>query len=72
VDESDGLENRCGRKATVGSNPTSSAVHEVLVETPANSSLKNRPACPPPGEADTTTGPKVWSFSEMADFTGTH
>jgi len=44
----------------------------VLVETPANSSLKNRPACPPPGEADTTTGPKVWSFSEMADFTGTH
>src|SRR5580704_17432541 len=25
VDESDGLENRCGRKVTVGSNPTSSA-----------------------------------------------
>ena len=25
MDESDGLENRCGRKATVGSNPTSSA-----------------------------------------------
>ena len=25
ADESDGLENRCGRKATVGSNPTSSA-----------------------------------------------
>ncbi len=26
MDESDGLENRCGRKATVGSNPTSSAI----------------------------------------------
>ena len=25
MDESDGLENRCGRKVTVGSNPTSSA-----------------------------------------------
>ena len=28
MDESDGLENRCGRKVTVGSNPTSSAVVE--------------------------------------------
>ena len=26
VDEWDGLENRCGRKATVGSNPTLSAI----------------------------------------------
>jgi hypothetical protein len=40
ADESDGLENRCGRKATVGSNPTSSAVVKItpssLVEAPAS------------------------------------
>ena len=44
MDESDGLENRCGRKVTVGSNPTSSAAGVLVEAVPANSWLKNRPA----------------------------
>ncbi len=41
--DGDGLENRCPRKGTVGSNPTPSAIIVELTERPENIPIPNQP-----------------------------